>query len=183
MIPRFDFFYDADLSKGLSAYREACELGDYVEYEAHVAALAERDSAIAGLRNRDHTLTEEINCIGVTCDKLQAERDDCRKWLQQIHVQCALEPLPEPLAPDLMADEIGECIRRLQRQLTEFTAERDAFTAALAKVRGEIAAARDRINQLTIALERIIAIAQPEHVCGLQGYNGMIDPPCPGCQP
>jgi hypothetical protein len=21
----------------------------------------------------------------------------------------------------------------------------------------------------------------PEHVCGLQGYNGMIDPPCPGC--
>lgn len=23
---------------------------------------------------------------------------------------------------------------------------------------------------------------KPEHVCGLQGYNGMIDPPCPGCQ-
>jgi hypothetical protein len=22
----------------------------------------------------------------------------------------------------------------------------------------------------------------PEHVCGLQGYNGMIDPPCPGCE-
>jgi hypothetical protein len=21
-----------------------------------------------------------------------------------------------------------------------------------------------------------------EHVCGLQGYNGMIDPPCPGCE-
>ena len=22
----------------------------------------------------------------------------------------------------------------------------------------------------------------PEHVCGLSGYNGMIDPPCPGCE-
>lgn len=22
----------------------------------------------------------------------------------------------------------------------------------------------------------------PQHVCGLQGYNGMIDPPCPGCE-
>lgn len=22
----------------------------------------------------------------------------------------------------------------------------------------------------------------PEHVCGLQGYNPMIDPPCPGCE-
>lgn len=22
-----------------------------------------------------------------------------------------------------------------------------------------------------------------EHVCGLEGYNGMIDPPCPACQP
>ncbi len=22
----------------------------------------------------------------------------------------------------------------------------------------------------------------PEHVCGLQGYNGMIDPPCPACE-
>lgn len=23
--------------------------------------------------------------------------------------------------------------------------------------------------------------APPEHVCGLTGYNGMIDPPCPAC--
>jgi hypothetical protein len=22
----------------------------------------------------------------------------------------------------------------------------------------------------------------PRHVCGLMGYNGMIDPPCPGCE-
>ncbi len=22
----------------------------------------------------------------------------------------------------------------------------------------------------------------PEHVCGLSGYNGMIDPPCPACE-
>ena len=22
----------------------------------------------------------------------------------------------------------------------------------------------------------------PDHVCGLQGYNGMVDPPCPGCE-
>lgn len=22
----------------------------------------------------------------------------------------------------------------------------------------------------------------PEHVCGLTGYNGMIDPPCPACE-
>src|SRR4051812_33703344 len=21
-----------------------------------------------------------------------------------------------------------------------------------------------------------------EHVCGMSGYNGMIDPPCPGCE-
>lgn len=25
-------------------------------------------------------------------------------------------------------------------------------------------------------------IKSPEHVCGLQGYNPMIDPPCPGCE-
>jgi hypothetical protein len=23
---------------------------------------------------------------------------------------------------------------------------------------------------------------EPQHVCGLAGYNGMIDPPCPACQ-
>ena len=23
---------------------------------------------------------------------------------------------------------------------------------------------------------------ESDHVCGLQGYNGMIDPPCPGCE-
>ena len=23
---------------------------------------------------------------------------------------------------------------------------------------------------------------EPQHVCGLQGYNPMIDPPCPGCE-
>jgi hypothetical protein len=26
------------------------------------------------------------------------------------------------------------------------------------------------------------AALSPEHVCGLQGYNPMIDPPCPGCE-
>lgn len=25
------------------------------------------------------------------------------------------------------------------------------------------------------------SIWEPEHVCGLTGYNRMIDPPCPGC--
>ena len=28
----------------------------------------------------------------------------------------------------------------------------------------------------------IAAPTTPEHVCGLQGYNPMIDPPCPGCE-
>ncbi len=23
----------------------------------------------------------------------------------------------------------------------------------------------------------------PQHVCGLDGYDGMIDPPCPACRP
>jgi hypothetical protein len=26
------------------------------------------------------------------------------------------------------------------------------------------------------------APAKPQHVCGLTGYNGMIDPPCEGCE-
>lgn len=27
------------------------------------------------------------------------------------------------------------------------------------------------------------ATPKPEHVCGMMGYNGMIDPPCPACSP
>lgn len=46
-IERFDFFYDTDLSKGLRAYREQDPEGDYVEYEAHVAALASKDRDLA----------------------------------------------------------------------------------------------------------------------------------------
>lgn len=26
------------------------------------------------------------------------------------------------------------------------------------------------------------AAGAPQHVCGMQGYNGMIDPPCPACE-
>lgn len=32
------------------------------------------------------------------------------------------------------------------------------------------------------ALEEIRAVAARRHVCGLQGYDGMRDPPCPGCE-
>lgn len=28
----------------------------------------------------------------------------------------------------------------------------------------------------------LVKDGSPEHVCGLQGYNPMIDPPCPGCE-
>lgn len=28
----------------------------------------------------------------------------------------------------------------------------------------------------------LIPVPPPGHVCGLSGYNPMIDPPCPGCE-
>jgi hypothetical protein len=36
-------------------------------------------------------------------------------------------------------------------------------------------------DELARALKQPAPPAKPEHVCGLTGYNGMIDPPCPGC--
>ena len=33
-----------------------------------------------------------------------------------------------------------------------------------------------------LALAEIRAVAARQHVCGLAGYDGMRDPPCPGCE-
>lgn len=35
---------------------------------------------------------------------------------------------------------------------------------------------------LSAATTGVVRAARPKHVCGEQGYNGMIDPPCPACE-
>lgn len=36
-------------------------------------------------------------------------------------------------------------------------------------------------NAFNVQLMTSVVLDNPEHVCGLEGYNAMIDPPCPAC--
>jgi hypothetical protein len=40
----------------------------------------------------------------------------------------------------------------------------------------------DLVERLRAAAGVQPSQALSDHVCGMQGYNGMIDPPCPGCE-
>jgi hypothetical protein len=40
----------------------------------------------------------------------------------------------------------------------------------------------ERHETARVALAEIRAVAARQHVCGAAGYDGMRDPPCPGCE-
>lgn len=132
-IERFDFFYDTDLSKRLSAYRERVADGDYVEYEAHVAALAAKDARIAELISslaqsephaRIDTLRREVAAKDAENSRirhvLRQLLIDCNGKIHADHWNLAMSALemndapPSPHPDSARLDKLPQCFRMLR---------------------------------------------------------------------
>lgn len=63
------------------------------------------------------------------------------------------------------------------RRCAEMCREHESESPFAAKLGVQMERAADELSKASA----VSAMAAPEHVCGLQGYNPAIDAPCPGC--
>lgn len=76
----------------------------------------------------------------------------------------------------------GEAVEQLRAQVEQLKADLERAIQDRRRLVAAVFRNVDRETYGVIMRAENPAETCPRHVCGLTGYNGMIDPPCEGCQ-